>query len=298
MSELIFEKFSEDGRQLIFDRSSLTNADKCLFYYQKKDIERWRSPRNNIAAAFGTLVHASLEEYDHVLTFATYEEAVDAAVKKALELAPELAESEDNARTPETLVRAVVWYCDKYRNDPFKTAVIDIGDGPQVAVELRYEVDIPNTDYRMSGRIDRLAVYDGDLYIIDRKTTKLTITQKYLNSFMPGWQFATYLWALPYMGLKVKGVLVEACQTMVNGTRWERERITMPRANLAEHEREIQNMVSRIDKAWEENFWPKSMASCNMYGGCEMRFVCNAPVGMRERFLKDRFEVVPYTPPI
>ncbi len=297
MSSLVFEKFDDNGRQLIFDPSSLNDALKCLRYYKIKDIDRWRSKESKVATQFGKLVHASLEEYDKALILMPYEEACNVALQKALSLAPLLKDSDDTARTPESMVRAVGWYIDKYRDDPFRTAIIDLGSGPEAAIELRFEVEIPTTPWRLSGRLDRLAYWGDELLIVDRKTTKVTLSNRWFQSFMPGMQFACYLWAMPKMGIETKGILVEGCQTMVSGTRWERQRFTLTQEQLQEFQDELIYYVNQIDQAYKDDYWPMRRSSCNLYGGCELRFVCNATPNIRQRYLEDKYEIVPYVSP-
>jgi len=294
MGEILFEKFV-DGKQEVFDPSSLGDADKCKYYYKIKDLERWR-PRGTLwNAHFGTQVHSGIEAYHETkLLTESHVEAQFAAVSKALELAPSLSGSPDNSRTPNTLCRAVSWYGETWgADDPFKT--VKFNDAP--AVELRFELAIPGTPWRLSGRIDRLAEWQGDLFIVDIKTTGRVLNYSYWNSWNPSTQFTAYRWACRALGLPVKGVLVEACQTMVNGTRWARQRIDVKEDHINEFERDMVRLVNDVDICHRTEHWPRNRGSCQMYGGCELRDICLASENNRHRYLDDKFHMVPYEPP-
>ena len=299
MPEILFEKFDLNGRQMVFDASSFADAFKCLEFYHSRQIERWSPKKENIPARFGKLVHASLEAYDRALLATNYKDAVDVGIAKALELAPLLhlppdapKEDFDSARTPQTLVRCVAYYMDKFKDDPYKTVAL----GGEGAIELRFELALPDRPWRISGRLDRLAQNNG-IWIGDRKTTKKTLNARYFTAFMPGIQFPTYIWAGKRLGWEPKGVLVEACQTLVSGCRWERQQIEIWDANIEEFEQNILYMVDAIDRAWESGFWPRNYEACNLYGGCNLKNVCNAMPAQRIRYLQDKFEQRPYQPP-
>ena len=293
MSQL-FLKF-EDGKQRTFDASTLDDADKCLEFYRLRNLERWRPVRQSTSASWGTATHSCLEVYDKALVAGlSSAEAADLTVQKAIELGEAFRNSDDPARTHETLVRAVVWYMAQFEADPLITAQLPSG---KAAIEIRFELPIPNTNLRLSGRIDRLTHLGKGLYPVDRKTTKKTLAAQYWNAFLPGIQIPTYLWALRQLGFDPEGFIIEACQTMVSGCRWRRQQFQVHSDHLKEFEQDVLiGLTQRIAKAHETGQWERRRSSCTLYGGCQFRDVCNASPSQRHRYLEDRFERVPYTP--
>lgn len=296
MSEL-FAKF-QDGRQQVWDASTLEDAWKCMWFYKARNIDRWFAKSKRISADFGTKVHTCLEVFDATLLGHSHAQATDAALCKALELAVELRplpgeEPEDTARTPEALVRAVLWYIDKFKDGPFRLATLPDGSP---ALEVRFELAIPGRDYRVSGRIDRLVWYNDGLYLVDRKTTKKTLNAAYWSSFLPGVQIPTYLWATRKLGMEPKGIIIEACQTMTSGARWSKQQFDIPSSNLEEFERDLIAKCDEVAVAHTTGVWTRNRAVCNLYGGCLFRKVCNAETSQRHRWLADAFEQRPYTP--
>ena len=299
MTEPLFVKF-QDGRQLIWDASSLDDAFKCLHYYQVRDLARWQPQKKATSASFGTLLHSCLETYDRALLASTREshgdrvaEATEQALQEALVRGLELKESIDSARTKETLVRAVVWYAEQFKNDPYETATLPDGTA---AVETRFELPFLDTGLRISGRIDRLVHYRGDLYVVDRKSTKKSLNISYLNEFTGAVQTYTYYWAAMQMGMKPRGLLYEHCQTMVSGCRWHRQTVELFPANITEYEADMTDLIRRVEIAHETGVWPRNRASCNNYGGCALREICNALPSQRHRYFTDLFAQVPYVP--
>jgi hypothetical protein len=295
MSDFVVEKFHpEEGYQIIFDSSSLATAWQCLQLYKLEVIDRWRLKRANTAANFGKMVHAGLEFYDHAIVGLPHEEAALDTIRYCMEQAHLLADSEDNARTPQTFVRAVAWYMEKFKNDPLATLLLENGEP---AVEVRFELPIADTPYRISGRVDRLGTIGKALWVLDRKTTKKALGPRYWEEFQPGVQVSTYFWAFKKMGLEPQGVMIDACQTLVNGTRWQRQAFELHDSVAEEFEDELRYIVERIDNAHTNGHWVRNRAVCNLYGGCRFRSVCNAMPHMRQRYLDADYQKVPYVPP-
>ena len=290
MSELVV-KF-KDGRQLIFDASTLEDASKCLWYYKARNLDRWTSRVRPISAQWGTMLHSCLETYDQNLKFG-HADAVDASIDQALKFGPELRESFDNTRTSRTLVRAVSYYTDLYREDPYVTARHPDGTA---CIEVRFEFPIPNRPYRISGLIDRLAYERNNLFIVDRKTTSKTLNAQWWKQFLPGIQIPTYLLATYWLGFKPKGAMIEGCQTMVNGCRWQRQTFEPTYDHLMEWQVDMVALIDEIDHAHQTGHWPRRRTSCELHGGCTMRDVCNTAPGQRHRPLNERFHQVPYIP--
>lgn len=283
----------KDGVQLVWDASSFEDFDKCPWFYKTRNLEGWKPKVGRVSARWGTLLHSCLEVYDHgLISGLSSLDATELAINHAFRVGKELVISDDNSRTVVTLVRAVIWYADQFRNDPYRTAILPDG---KAAIEVRFEIPVPGRPYTVSGRIDRVADNDG-FWIIDRKTTKQTINEHWFASFNPSIQFSTYMWACHILGFNPRGVLIEACQTMVNGSRWKRRTIEINRGVLAEFEADMVLHLDQVEHYHATGYWPRRRSGCNLYNGCNMREICNALPSQRSRYLADGFEQRPYIP--
>ena len=285
MSELIIEKF-DGSKQWIWDPSSWEALTRCPRYYQLRVLEGYRWPFDGAAIGWGKLFHSSLEAFDTArFQGESWNEAVRAAIKEALVGRDALADSSDNTRTIDTLTRAVVWYAIQFRDDALKLASMPDGEP---ALEVRFEVPIPGTDYRLSGRMDKLAHLSKELYIVERKTTKKTLNDHYFNYYNPNTQVEAYIWATRRgLNMDVAGLMIEACQTMVSGTRFGRCRIDKTDEQLDEFERDLRYYIGQAETFAEQSYWPMNRSSCGNFGGCDYRKVCSRSGAIRHHWLGD-----------
>ena len=76
-------------------------------------------------------------------------------------------------KTRYTLVRAVVWYLEHYKDDQnCKTVMIQ--GVPAVELSFRFAYDL--TGFYLCGHLDRIVETEGRQYVHDRKTTGYTIS--------------------------------------------------------------------------------------------------------------------------
>lgn len=301
MSEVTFTKFEGD-RQLIWDASSLDAFCRCPRYYKYNVLDGWRGG-GNTATDFGSALHSCVEDYDKALVGgAEWKDALRAAVRTAVKLGASLpsyvprgaekVKGDDNARTGEALLRAIVWYADQYRFDTMSTAVLPDGSA---AIEVRFEVPIEGTPFRLSGRIDKLAWMDDGLYIVDRKTTATTLGPWYFGYYSPNTQVDTYIWAVSkFLGLPVQGFIVEAFQTAATFTRISRGIMQRTPEQLAEFEQDMKAAIGQADLNAAANYWPMNRTSCGSFGGCKFREVCARPPRQREEWLSSDYVKRPH----
>lgn len=281
----------DGNRQVIWDASSFGSFHRCPRYYEYSTVRGWQPRYQATATVFGTALHACLEIFDHSLQRGDKRTAAtELAVREALRRGPDLPGG-DTARTPETLARAVVWYSDQFRNDPLKQALMPNGEA---AVEVRFEGAIPGTNSRISGYIDKLVWLADGLYVLDRKTTKVTLGPRYFGYFEPDTQLTTYVWALRrLLGVPVQGAIIEAFQTAVSFTRCERSVFSITDEHLDEFEKEMVHYVEQAEHFHKTGYWPMNTASCGNYGGCRYREICSRSPDRREFWLKDSFDLRP-----
>ncbi len=94
--------------------------------------------------------------------------------------------------------------------------------------------------------------------------------------------------------LKIKGVMLEACQTLVGGARFGRQMLYRSDAVREEFLKELFGywlpQAEAFAKAGE---YPMNRVACRM---CRMKDICRKEPAMRETFLKADFEKNPWNP--
>lgn len=278
----------KDGVQQIWDQTSLNGA-LCLKKYKFEKVDGWRSKYDSIPAAFGTFAHETYEEYDKVVAMGgDSREAVDVAVKYALENGEFLNEFNEPQWSLPSLLRDIVWYGEQFRDDMFPLALDQDGNP---LIEIRFEVPIGIPERRFSGRIDKIVMEGDELIVVDRKFTKATLTNYYFDAYIPSIQLTAYIWATrKILGLPVSKAMIEAHQVGVTLNRCERRSFIVTDDRLDDFEEELIHMVDRVDAAHDKDKWPRDLRVCNMYGGCAFKNICSQPKKHEEFLLGEYFD--------
>ena len=141
VKSLTSEKFV-DGKQIIFDASSLQALEKCPFYYKTIVLDKWRRKVSRRGTSWGTAWHTSIEEFDRSLFYGnSRNQALEDAIKVAISIPDIFNRDDDNTSTLETLIRSLVWYEEHYREDVLLPTALPDGSP---ALETRFEFPLPN----------------------------------------------------------------------------------------------------------------------------------------------------------
>lgn len=287
--------------QLAWDSTSLGLLKACPRKYQYKMIENWNARGEQHHLAFGILYHSSLEAYDHAKTAGlSHDDATKAAVRHALTNGRDFVGTENpdtgtkgNNKSKATLVRAIVWYLEHFRDDPAKTVILANG---KPAVELSFRMELPieaetGEAFMLSGHIDRLVEMGGQTYILDRKTTGSTISSYYYRQFNPHNQMTLYQFASQVVLPKAAaGVIIDAAQLAVGFARFHRGMIMKGQGILNEWVNDLETWLRVAEGYAKANSWPMNDTACGNYGGCEFQPVCSADPSVREMLLKNDFD--------
>lgn len=286
-TDLQFSKFV-DGKQVRWDASSLGTFLRCPRLYQLNTLEGWRYKGGTAATNWGHAVHAAFEAMDLVKHGGgTKDQAIESGLKCLMLEYGDLKDSNDNARNLDSAMRAVVWRAEEFWNDHLKIATLPDG---KPALEVRFEATFPGTEYRFSGRIDKMAILDNMLYIVDTKTTKAALTDFYFKFYNPDTQIYAYNWVCRrVLGLPVAGFIIDAVQTGVNFTRFARMPFNVTNGQLDEWERDVRYQLEQADRFHREQYYPANFASCSSKGGCIFQGICNTGAS-REMILSETFE--------
>lgn len=286
------------GLQIAWDSTSLGAFITCPRYYQYTILQGWAPRELSVHLAFGQFYHSALEHYDHAkFAGADHEEAVDAAVQKALgdtwdskRKAPWNSDHRNKNRF--TLLRTVVWYLEQFREDPVKTVRLQNGK-PAVELSFRFETEYKAKEgvpFLYCGHLDRVGELNDHFYVLDRKTTAHTIDDRFFAGFNPDNQFSGYLFGSRVaFDLDTKGLIVDGAQVAITFSRFERRQINISEASLEEWYIDMGYWLGLAKGFAEHQYWPMNRKSCGNYGGCQFREICSKSPLVREQWLKAGF---------
>lgn len=276
--------------QIALDSTSLGAFKTCPRLYQLSILEGWKPREESIHLTWGLLIHAAIEQY-YRLTFggASHNDALDEVVWTALRNTWKDGrpwQSDEPTKTRLTLIRTIVWYLDRFgQNDPLKT--LQLSDGrPAVELSFRFPTEIKSRTsetFILCGHIDRIVTFNDSPWIVDFKSTKSTLTNRFFASFSPDNQFSIYIIAGQIMySIPVSGIIIDGCQTAVTFSRFERQLSQRSEYQISEWLDDLPYWLENLEKSAHnlaskgKNF-PMNDKSCGMYGGCPYRPVCSAP---------------------
>jgi len=291
----------EGNIQLIWNPSQFDDIQKCEYYYKLRNIDRWGKPRLAATpAGFGTAVHAILSKYDASISNLTlagfsrqqvWEKAQRIALMDAALEAPKMIDNTDKRRTPEALIRTVIWYTEQYKDDNMTTLLLEGPDGPIPALEVRIPPTPLNDRYYWGGIIDKIGVIDEKNYIVDRKTTTTTVDSSYfVNRFTPDNQITGYMWSLQEgLGIEIAGFIIEAIQLMADSCRIVRFPVPRNPQQIEDWKFNAIKTMERAEYCAKDNYWRDQFPSCSLYGGCEFRGICSVAKSLHNAYLESSF---------
>lgn len=257
------------------------------------------SPRKeSVHLRFGQLIHGALERYDHARADGSdHDDAVDAALIYSLTETWDFTTgrpwaSDDANKNRFTLVRTVIWYLEQFREDALETVILNNGK-PAVELSFRLETDYQSftgEKFLICGHLDRVATLNNDTFVVDRKTTKNTLNEKFFDGFNPDNQFTTYTFAAKALyGLNVKGLIVDGAQVAVTFSRFLRGVVFFHDDQLEEWYGDLGYYLSQAQAFANANYWPMNRKSCGNYGGCPFRPICSKSNATRMEWLEKSY---------
>jgi hypothetical protein len=292
--------------QWAWDSTSLGWFKECPRKYQYHMIEGWRGRGESVHLEYGILYHEALELYE-VLKHEgqAHDQAVRAVVRSVMErtwrdgkpwrnsidLSPD---DKASLKSRENLVRTVVWYLDKFRNDPAKTMMHPATGRPMVELHFQFEIE---GGYALCGYLDRVVLFQDQPFVMDRKTTTTTIGSYYFDQYDPDNQMSFYTIASQVaFKTPVKGVIVDAAQIAVGFSRFVRSFVFKTPDQIDEWMKDLGFWIGQARQYAEANYWPQNDKSCHKYGGCPFSGICSKSPSVRDKFLESAFERRPWNP--
>lgn len=284
--------------QYAFDSTSLEDLKRCARLYYYTMIEGWRPKNESVHLRFGDELHQTLRHYESErATNVPHDVAVTNAISALLARIGDWKPSvEENGKAAEsknrnTLLRSAIWYLDHYKNDAAKTLIMDNGEA---ATELSFRFEIewgPTADqpYLLCGHLDRVVEYNGELLVMDHKTTS-NMPYNYFDQWKPHNQMSLYTLAGGIIfNSPIKGVIIDAIQVQVTQTQFHRGVTYRTQDELDEWVHDLKFHFDNALMYAAEGYWPMNDTACDKYGGCRFRQVCSKSPVVRQAFLESNF---------
>lgn len=286
--------------QLFLDSTSLNEFKICPRRYYYSIVMGYQPAEQSVHLTFGILLHQAVEHYWllRLNDGCVHAEALRRIVKEMMVATWDAErgrgwQTDHKAKNRFTLLRTVVWYLDKYQDDPVETLRVH----GRVAVELPFKI---STNYESSrgeqfvlcGKIDRLGQLNGNKYITDIKSTSRPTNSLWYSRFSPDNQFSIYAIAsrLIYQ-TEVLGVLVDGCQIVQSFSEFGRGIVQRTPEQLDAWLEDLGMFLTNLEWCAKNDNWPMNDSVCNLWGGCPFRQVCAAQTpSIRDMLLKNEYK--------
>lgn len=292
--------------QWAWDSTSLGWLKECPRKYMYHMIEGWISRDESVHLEFGILYHEALEAYEiYLFEGMTHDEAVRQVVKDALcatwrdgkpwrSCIDLPADDRASLKNRENLIRTVVWYLDKFRDDPAKTRMHPTTGRPMVELHFQFEIEY---GFTLCGYLDRIVDFQEQPFVMDRKSTTSTLGSYYFDQYDPDNQMSLYTVASQIaFKTPVKGVIIDAAQIAVGFSRFVRSFVFKTQDQINEWMADLMIWLRQAEIYAMESHWPMNDKSCHKYGGCPFRKVCSKSPSVRDKFLESDFEKRAWNP--
>lgn len=314
--KIMTETFSLEvpGHQRAWDSTSLGELKTCARRYYYRIVLGYVPRGQSAHLTFGLIYHSALEVYDHMKTQGlSHDDAVIEAVGHAMDRTWDHAlnrpwSSDHNIKTRDSLLRTIVWYLEKFADDPAETVVLHNGK-PAVELSFRIEVglksSIDNREYIICGHLDRVVRFNEQYWNVDRKTTKYTLDDSYFSKYSPDNQMSCYSVAGQLiLDEPVAGIIIDGAQVGVTFSRFQRGLVHRHPAVLAEWVTDTGYWLKIAEHFALSNYWPQNDKACLMYysasdpvySGCPYRSVCSMVPAMRMKHLEAHFDKSQWDP--
>jgi hypothetical protein len=289
--------FLEDTNiQFAWDSTMLGDIKKCAQYYYLTHIEGWQPIEEQVHLRFGTEYHHALQNYDISIAAGIRPDDAVFDVTQRMLMDTVGWDSAHETKTRQNLVRSAVWHMLKYRDDPAETIIKKDGK-PAVEMSFRFELSFGPTKevpYVLCGHMDRAALYNGGVFIVDYKTTRYAPTPWFFHRYYRDNQMTFYSLAGGIvLGQPIRGVMIDAVQVREEESVFGRGLTHRTKEVINEWVEELAYWFSLQEQYAKTNVWPHNDTACDKYGGCRFRAVCNTPRSLRQQYLEANFIQTP-----
>lgn len=291
--------------QFVWDSVSINALKTCPRYYEWSIKKGYQLDPQPSTLSFGIYFHRAVEYWHKLLAHGMDKENALLRIVRLAGLLGEQIVPGRSERTKETLLRAVVWYLDQFKDDMAETTKRPNGEP---AVEYSFMIPlikIKGQQTFLAGHFDRIVMFMDKLFICDYKTTKMQLNTKFFAQFKPNTQVQGYLAAAHIIGgtssvlpTKPAGLIIDGIQLGVNYARFHRSVINYSKMEIDSYLADLEHWITWAHTLADAKHWPANETSCSNYGGCVFRSICSETPAKHERMLKNNFHVKIWDPRI
>ncbi len=285
------EQNAADGQPLmpdVFDFTALSTFNSCKYKYFLRHVLGIVGKQPPIAAEFGRVMHLCLDEM-----YKSWDlDKCTAVLKANWKDSPE-----DEKRTIAVGEKILKLYHEKYKDPPFKV----------LASEIEFTVAIPETPYKLIGRIDKIIDWHGTIEVMDHKTTS-SLGATYFYKIKPNAQFTGYVWAARSLGYPASGILLDAVLVakgllvpaqLARLTPLGRDEALVTQDDIEDWRVGLLDTIASIYECYKKGTWPKTgmfCDSCCDFVECPYRKICKEDANIREAIIISDYKVEPWDP--
>jgi hypothetical protein len=299
-----------EERVQTYDNMALNTFQQCQRKYEFF-IKRHLVPESQgEALGFGIALHAGRERYRNlIMAGSTHDVAADAAIQsyedawnKEMPLWMTDPKKGGNRRGIKNGGRLLRGYLAKY-GEWCKPVNIEVPFAAYVGDSTA------GTPIIASGIIDEICEYEGQLYVLDLKTTTYEPDSKFFNKFRVSSAMMGYCVAVEEtIGKPIAGAIIHAIWVRNIHSRspraniqlqdhYKADIITYTADQLLEWRQNIKATVDDIEIAEKRNYFRRNWGdACNNYNGCEYAKICGSDPSVRERIIENDFIVRVWDP--
>jgi len=259
----------------IVSYSALATFLTCRRKYYLERVRRITTKYPPVPLLFGNAIHKALDCW-----YKTH----DIDVTKQV-FTDNFEEVEgDSKRTYAVGCKLLELYADKYAHEPFTV----------LRTEQMFTLPIPDTNFSMCGKIDKIIDWDGAVYVMDHKTTS-RLGYEFFYNIKPNMQFDTYIWGARQIGYpKCSNIFLDALLVAKGLTVPSQLAKLTPLARLPDSrtDEEIEDYVTNLkhilvdlEKSYTEDIWYSNTESCTNYTECPYRRICKEDKSIQERVI-------------
>jgi hypothetical protein len=158
-------------------------------------------------------------------------------------------------------------------------------------LEVRFRIEVGELLY--IGIIDRIADWNGQVYVVDHKTTA-RLGLSFFEAYRPNPQIDGYCFACREIVGKCAGAIINGISVAANPKeRFQRYISSRSDDEISMFEEVFMDEVDDIYRNEERKKWPMRTTECNHYGKCPFWEICvyhQRDEEMREKFIETNFK--------
>lgn len=291
--------------QFAWDSTSLSKYMECPTLYAYTIVLGYRPRSASIDLSFGSIVHKGLEIYwTQRFGGAIHDDAQKFTVAHLL-VHYHSWKTDDTTKNLYNAIRSVVWHTEAFHASHDETLALEGTPGIELAFKYDLGFDIYGIPVAYCGHMDRVIrdpAAEG-IWVVDYKTTKHALDQKYFSQFSPSTQLPGYLvGSTVVLHQPILGVRIDGIQVGVNFSRFNKGHIFLGESQRDEWMKDTVYYIKNASRIFHNasveedidlNLVPRNTQSCF---GCNFRRVCSLPPSLRRAELAASYDVAFWDP--